>query len=182
MGAGTADREWPTALPVIGFVAYSGTGKTTLLEQVVAQLSARGIRLAVIKHAHHDFDIDQPGKDSYRLRHAGARQTLVASARRWALITEHELREEPDLATLLAQIDREAVDLVLVEGFKHEHYPKLELRREALDKPRLYPQDRDIVAVITDCPEAIGGERPTLDINRPEEVVEFLLDWSTSKD
>lgn len=139
--------------PVLGFVAYSGTGKTTLLERLIPELRARGLRLAVIKHAHHDFDIDHPGKDSHRLRQAGAGAVLVASRRRWALIHENDdERPEPRLAELLAHIDPARVDLVLVEGFKHERYAKVELWRAELGKPFLWPDDDTIVAVASDVP------------------------------
>lgn len=163
---------------VIGFAAWSGTGKTTLLEAVVARLQARDLRVAVIKHAHHDFDIDKPGKDSHRLRQAGARQVMVASRRRWALITEHDDgRPEPRLAELLPQLDHAHLDLVLVEGFKHEPIPKVELHRPALGKPLLYPNDPSVIAIAADGPLAAEPGLPVLDLNDPDAVVDFVLDY-----
>ena len=163
--------------PILGFVAFSGTGKTTLLELLIPQLRQRGIRVALLKHAHHDFDIDTPGKDSYRLRKAGASQVMIASARRWALITEHpQAREEPRLDELLAHLDPEQFDLLLVEGFKHEHYPKIELQREELGKPALYPDDPNIIAIACDRPQP-QASIPVLDINQAETIVDFIIHW-----
>ena len=117
-------------IPVLGFVGYSGAGKTTLLAKVISELAARGIRTAVIKHAHHQLDIDRPGKDSFVLRHAGAVQTIVASKRRWALMVETPSDDtEPQLGDLVRQLNAAQLDLILVEGFKHAHYPKLEIHR-----------------------------------------------------
>ncbi len=168
--------------PVLGFVAFSGTGKTTLLEQLIPMLRERGLEVALIKHAHHDFDIDIPGKDSYRLRKAGAAQTLVASRKRWALITEHGELPEPSLDTLLRELDHDRLDLILVEGFKHEAFPKIELRRESLGKPRLYPEDDAIIALATDRPAAITPTRSlsVLDLNRPDTIADFVHLWVTS--
>jgi len=164
--------------PLLGFAAWSGTGKTTLLEQLVPLLVARGLRVAVVKHAHHDFDIDVPGKDSYRMRKAGARQVMVASRRRWALVTEHDDgRAEPRLAELLPQLDHAQLDLILVEGFKHEAIPKIELHRPALGKPLLYPDDPQVIAVATDAPLASAPPLPLLNLNTPEEVADFVLDY-----
>jgi len=163
--------------PLLGFVAFSGTGKTTLLEQLIPRLRGHGLRVALLKHAHHDFDIDQPGKDSYRLRKAGASQVMVASARRWALINENdEQQPEPQLAQLLPHLDPQQFDLLLVEGFKHEPYPKIELQRRALGKPALYPNDSTIIALACD-EERRDVPLPVLDINRPENITEFILNW-----
>ena len=171
-----------SSTPVLGFIAFSGTGKTTLLEQVIPLLRERGLEVALIKHAHHDFDIDIPGKDSYRLRKAGAAQTLIASRKRWALITEHAELPEPNLNTLLRELDHDRLDLILVEGFKHENFPKIELRRESLNKPRLYPEDEAILAVATDRPEALTPTRTlsVLDLNRVEAIAEFIQQWVVS--
>jgi len=152
-------------LPVIGFAAWSGTGKTTLLRQIIPWFKARGLRVAVIKATHHDFEIDQPGKDSYELRKAGAVQTLLVSSRRTALITEHENPTGPDLAQVLASLDAQHADLVLVEGFKQVPFPKIELHRPALGKPLLYPQDPSIVAIATDAPLPEKPAIPRLDLN-----------------
>jgi molybdopterin-guanine dinucleotide biosynthesis adapter protein len=133
---------------VIGLAGWSGAGKTTLLRRLIPALTARGLRVSTLKHAHHSFDIDQPGKDSWEHRQAGATEVLVASAVRWALM--HELRDEaePRLPALLAQM--RPVDLVLVEGFKRERHPKIEIHRAANAKPLLYPGDPSIVAIATD--------------------------------
>jgi molybdopterin-guanine dinucleotide biosynthesis protein B len=160
--------------PVVGLAAWSGAGKTTLLKAVLPLLRHRGIRLGMVKHAHHAFDIDKPGKDSYELRKAGATQILVASSRREALVVEKETEAEPVLDRLLARLDQDALDMVLVEGFKHERFPKIELYRAELGKPPLYPDDDDIIAVVTDSALPIATDLPLLDINDPGAVVEFL--------
>ncbi len=162
--------------PLVAFVAYSGTGKTTLLEQLIPWLRQREIRIATVKHTHHQFDIDHPGKDSYRMRAAGAQQVLVASRRRWALISEiGEEQAEPDLNQLLHALDHDHLDLVLVEGFKHEAIPKIELHRPALGKPLLCPDDAGIVAVASDAPVALPRQLPLLDINRVDTLGNFIL-------
>jgi molybdopterin-guanine dinucleotide biosynthesis protein MobB len=162
--------------PVLGFAAFSGTGKTTLLEKLIPQLSEQGIRVSMVKHAHHEFDIDKPGKDSYRLRKAGAHQMLVASSRRMALITENATPQEPRLDELITRLDLEHIDLVLVEGFKQVAIPKIELHRKALGKTLLYPEDPDIIAVasdhLTDC-----GDLPALDLNDTAAIAAFIFDW-----
>jgi molybdopterin-guanine dinucleotide biosynthesis protein B len=166
--------EFP--LPLVGFVAYSGTGKTTLLEKVIPELRAMHLRIGLIKHAHHDFDIDIPGKDSWRLRQAGATQVMVASRKRWALITEHDLtRDEPNLQELLRQLDTTLLDLVLVEGFKHEPFPKIELRRSELERPEIHPEDPHVIAVAHDAPEHYHCPLPLLDINQPRQIARFIV-------
>ncbi len=164
-------------LPLIGFSAFSGTGKTTLLKRLLPILRDQGLRIAVIKHAHHRFDIDHPGKDSHELRDAGANRMLVASRRRMALVTEFEQgHAEPTLDELLNALDPDGLDLVLVEGFKHAPIPKIELHRPALGKPLLCLQDSRIIAVATD------GEIPAappamhrLDLNDPQAIARFIL-------
>jgi molybdopterin-guanine dinucleotide biosynthesis protein B len=133
---------------VIGFAGWSGAGKTTLIVRVIPELKRRGLSVSTIKHAHHDFDLDQPGKDSYEHRAAGAEEVLVASANRVALIRELRGAPEPSLAELLRLL--KDVDLVLVEGFKRDPLPKIEISRAANGKPPLYPDDRNIVALISD--------------------------------
>ncbi len=161
--------------PLLGFVAFSGTGKTTLLEKLIPILKGRGLRIGLLKHGHHDFDIDHPGKDSYRLRQAGAGQVMIASRKRWAMINENDLAlPEPDLASLLPKFDTDTLDLLLVEGFKHERYPKIELRRASLQKPLLYPDDPDIIAMVCDEPETTRAPIPVLDLNRPETIAQFI--------
>lgn len=156
---------------VFGFAGYSGSGKTTLLERLIPFLTGQGFRLALIKHAHHDFDIDQPGKDSYRHRQAGAAEVLVSSNQRWALM--HELRgaEEPSLQAHLARLS--PCDLVLVEGFKREPIPKLEIHREANAKPLLFMQDPHIVAIATDAP--VDTSLPRFDLNAIDAIGHFIL-------
>ena len=163
-------------IPVLGFAAFSGTGKTTLLEKLIPQLTARGIRIGMVKHAHHEFDIDKPGKDSYRLRVAGARQMLIASSRRQALMTENATPREPRLDELITRLDLDNLDLVLVEGFKQVPFPKIELHRQALDKTLLYPQDSNIIAVASDHP-ADCRELPSLDINDTTAIAAFIVNW-----
>jgi molybdopterin-guanine dinucleotide biosynthesis adapter protein len=158
-------------MKVFGFAGYSGSGKTTLLEQLIPFFRAQGLQLALIKHAHHDFDIDQPGKDSYRHRKAGAGEVLITSDQRWALM--HELRgePEPDLASHLARLS--PCDLVLVEGFKHAALPKLEIHRAANGKPLLFAQDPHIVAIASDT--HIATTLPLFDLNAVESIGKFIL-------
>ena len=163
------------AIPLLGFAAYSGTGKTTLLRRLLPLLKARGLRVGVVKHAHHSFDTDIPGKDSYELRKAGAAQMLVASRRRWALVTETASAREPRLEDALRHLDQASLDLILVEGFKAESFPKIELHRPGLGHPLLCHDDRSIIAVATDAPLAIDPGVPQLDLNRPDEIAEFML-------
>jgi len=163
------------ACPVIGLVAFSGSGKTTLLKQLIPLLKARGLKLGMIKHTHHHFEIDHPGKDSYELRTAGTDQMLIAARSRWALITETPQQQgDPPLQTMLDQLDSDNLDLVLVEGFKHEAFAKIEVHRPQLGFPLMYPDDPDIVAIatdaaLTDCP------LPQLDLNQAAPCIEFIL-------
>jgi molybdopterin-guanine dinucleotide biosynthesis protein MobB len=162
--------------PVLGFAAYSGTGKTTLLVRLLPLLKLQGLRIAMIKHAHHDFDIDTPGKDSYELRKAGASQVLVASDRRFALMTEFEEPREPGLSYLLQRLDIENIDLVMVEGFRHLPFPKIELHRPSTAKPLIFREDRSVIAVASDA-NIDTGELPLLNLNQPEEVAGFINRW-----
>ena len=164
------------AKPVLGFAAFSGTGKTTLLKQLIPLLGECGIRIGVIKHAHHSFDIDKPGKDSFELRKAGARQMLVASGRRWALMTETGDNGEPQLDYLLGRLDPDGMDLVLVEGFKHVPIPRIELHRPALGHPLLYPEDDKVIAVASDAPVETG-DLPRLDLNDVTALGDFVEHW-----
>ena len=136
-----------TVPPVLGFAAYSGTGKTTLLTNLIPLLRESGLRIGLVKHAHHSFEPDQPGKDSYELRKAGASQVLVASYRIWALFCEQGEGDDPVLARLLEKLDAEDLDLILVEGFKHEAIPKIELHRPCLGFAPIYPDDPNVIAV-----------------------------------
>lgn len=155
---------------VLGLVGWSGSGKTTLLAAVLPLLRAGGLRVSTVKHAHHGFDMDRPGKDSFRHREAGAHEVLVASSARWALLHEVE-GPEPSLPNLLARLD--PVDLVLVEGFKSHPYPKLEVHRPSLGKPALWPGDPAVMAVATDAP--LACERPQLPLGRPAVVAEWIM-------
>ncbi|MBI3898513.1 MAG: molybdopterin-guanine dinucleotide biosynthesis protein B [Gammaproteobacteria bacterium] len=162
--------------PIFGFAALSGTGKTTLLVELLKLLKARGYRVGMIKHAHHDFDIDKPGKDSYELRKAGAQQMLVASRLRWALVTETNGTGDPKLDDLLEQLDQQHLDLILVEGFKAETFPKIELHRPSLGHALLCHTDTSIIAVATDAPLPAPLTIPQLDLNQPAEIAAFILE------
>jgi len=165
-----------SAVPVLGFAAWSGTGKTTLLLRLIPLLKVRGFRIGLIKKSHHDFEIDHKGKDSYELRMAGASPVMLSSSHRRAVITEHTEIRERTLAEELTHFDTAAVDLVLVEGFKLERFPKIELYRPALGKPLLFPQDDSVIAVASDTDLSLPPALPRLDLNRPEAIAEFILD------
>ncbi|CAI1976356.1 molybdopterin-guanine dinucleotide biosynthesis protein MobB [Serratia plymuthica] len=160
--------------PLLGIAAYSGTGKTTLLKQLIPLLRQREIRVGLIKHTHHDMDVDTPGKDSYELRKAGADQTLVASDRRWALMTETPEQLPLDLHYLASRFDRDKVDVILVEGFKHESVSKIILYREDIGRPLEDMLDKFVIAVASDRP--VTGVK-FLDINQPEAIAEFIAEW-----
>jgi molybdopterin-guanine dinucleotide biosynthesis protein MobB len=166
-----------TLKPMLGVVAYSGTGKTTLLKQLLPWLSGQGVRVGMIKHAHHSFEVDHPGKDSFELRTAGADQVLVASANRWALMVEKRRPAEPLLREMVRHLDQQTLDLILVEGFKHEVFPKIELFRAACGHDPLYPDDPDIVAVASDAELPSRTELPVLDLNDHEQIGSFILGW-----
>ena len=162
-------------VPLLGFAAASGTGKTTLLEQLIPILIQQGIRVGLIKHSHHNFQIDQPGKDSYRLRAAGASPVMLVSTHRRAIITEIAPTQEPSLDEELKLFDQSQVDLVLVEGFKTELFPKIELHRPSLKQPLLYPTDPDIIAIASDELLELPEHLPNLDINQPQMIVDFII-------
>ena len=157
---------------VFGLAGWSGSGKTTLLTRLIPALVARGVSVSTVKHAHHAFDIDQPGKDSWKHRQAGASEVLIASAARWALMHEHRGAREPGLAELLAHMT--PVDLVIVEGFKREPFPKLEIHRPSVGKPLIHPDDPDIVAVASDAPIA-GLRLPALALDDIDGIASFIL-------
>lgn len=158
--------------PVLGIAGWSGSGKTTLVRALIPALTGRGLRVSTIKHAHHNFDVDKPGKDSYEHRQAGASEVLVSSANRWALMHEHRGAPEPTLWELLPKLA--PVDLVLVEGFKQEGHDKLEVYRPALGKPMLADDDPHVVAIASD--EALPAARvPVLDLNDVEAVAGFVV-------
>ncbi|MBR0851588.1 molybdopterin-guanine dinucleotide biosynthesis protein B [Bradyrhizobium diazoefficiens] len=158
-------------MKVIGLAGWSGAGKTTLLTRLIPYFNAQGLRVSVIKHAHHQFDVDVPGKDSWRHREAGAAEVLVASSKRWALM--HELRgaAEPRLPELLDKLSE--VDLVVVEGFKREPHRKIEVHRAANDKPLLFPDDPGIAGIATDV--AIETRLPTVHLDDIPAVASLML-------
>ena len=165
------------SLPILGFSAWSGTGKTTLLRRLIPALRARDLRVSVIKHAHHHFDLDFPGKDSYELRKAGATQTVICTTTRMALISEFdEPSEEPDLFEIVATLDSGKVDLILVEGYKDIEFPKIELHRAELGKPYLHPDDGSVIAIACDADPGTGTEIPQLDINDIDAIAAFICE------
>jgi molybdopterin-guanine dinucleotide biosynthesis adapter protein len=158
-------------MKVFGIAGYSGSGKTTLMERLIPAFAQQGLKVSVIKHAHHHFDIDRPGKDSYRHREAGAFEVLISNGQRWALM--HEVRGEPEATLEQLLLRLSPCDIVLVEGFKKEPVPKLEVHRAGFDGPLLYPNEPHIVAVATD--EPLKTELPQLDINYPDGVAYFIM-------
>lgn len=166
-------------LPILGICAAgSNAGKTTLITQLIPELKKHGIRVSVIKHAHHKFDIDHPGKDSYQIREAGAKQTLIASSKRWALMTEHddapEGNNQIDLNTLTQQIDETTADLIIVEGFKAENIQKIEVHRPSLAMPLLAKTDPNIIAVASDA--TIEANVPVLALDNIVQITKFVID------
>ncbi len=161
--------------PIIGFCAYSGTGKTTLLTKLLPALAARNMRVGIIKHAHHSFDTDRPGKDSYELRKAGAKRMLVASNRRWALI--HELADEAEATPeeLIATMTCPDIDLILIEGFKRENFDKIELHRGACGRQPMYPQDPNIIAFVSDIEPPADIQIPMMHIDDINAICEFII-------
>jgi molybdopterin-guanine dinucleotide biosynthesis adapter protein len=164
-------------MKVVGFAGFSGSGKTTLVEGVISALKLRGLRVSIIKHAHHAFDIDHPGKDTYRHREAGAFEVLIASSRRVALIREFEREAQVNVHHLIAEL-YDGVDWVLVEGFKQSDLLKIEVHRPSAGKPALYNDDDFIVAMATDEPAVFEGKtlRPVLDVNSPDGVAQWMID------
>ena len=168
-------------IPLIGFAAYSGTGKTTTLTRVIPLLKLHGIRIGVVKHAHHTFEIDQPGKDSYELRKAGANEVLVGSNSRWALMADNIMQRDLELSDHLAHLHQDELDLILVEGFKPESIPKIEIHRPSLGHKPFYLHDPSIVAVATDDELAVPTNLPVLDLNNPQEIAEFVINHCNLK-
>ncbi|EMW0564777.1 bifunctional molybdopterin-guanine dinucleotide biosynthesis adaptor protein MobB/molybdopterin molybdotransferase MoeA [Vibrio parahaemolyticus] len=162
-------------IPILGFAAYSGTGKTTLLEALLPKLTEAGLRIGMLKHAHHNFDVDKPGKDSYRLRKAGTSQMLIASRNRYALMTETP-EAEAEFEYLLTRFDEDKLDVVLVEGCKNIAFPKIELHREEVGKPWLYPHDDNIIAIASDSAE-LDSELPQMNINDLDAIAQFVLQY-----
>lgn len=158
-------------MKIFGFAGYSGSGKTTLIEKLIPLFTGRGLKVALVKHAHHTFDVDQPGKDSWRHRHAGCTEVLITSSRRWVLM--HELRgaPEPGLREHLRHLS--PCDLVLVEGYKRESIPKLEVYRASVGEPLLHPHDPHIVAVASDA--RLATALPQFDLDSPPPIIDFVL-------
>ena len=157
-------------MKIFGVTGWKNSGKTGLMERLITEFTARGLTVSSIKHAHHSFDIDHPGRDSYRHRDAGARQVLLASRNRWALM--HELRDEdePSLGDLLKQLS--PVDLVLIEGYKRDRHPKIEAHRKETGQPLIAPEDETIVAVASDT--SVSVDRPVLDLNDTASIANFI--------
>jgi molybdopterin-guanine dinucleotide biosynthesis protein MobB len=165
-------------IPLIGLCAYSGTGKTTLLTRLIPLLKQRNLRVGIVKHAHHNFDIDHPGKDSYELRQAGAEQIAVASRHRIAWIKEYKTSsKEPVLADAISALQTDDLDLIIAEGFKRENFPKIELHRPCLGKPLLCTDDESIIALATDAEVRVLPELQQLDLNDIEEIAEFIISF-----
>ncbi len=184
-------HQFDYPLPVLGFVAYcSNTGKTTLLKQVISLLKQKSVRVGVIKHCHHEIQIDKPGKDSYELRKAGAEQAILASSNGWALMMEHETPIYPKLEYLLERMDTAMLDVVLLEGFRQDSVPKVEVSRAELNTPLLCESvdnpelAHSVVALVTDAKELDANARKygaggvsVLPLNQPEKVAEFIEGW-----
>ena len=170
-------------LPLIGLCAYSGTGKTTLLTQLIPILNQSNLRVGVVKHAHHNFDIDHPGKDSYQLRQAGAEQVAVASKKRIAWIKEYkEDKDAPLLADALSALDTNDIDLVIVEGFKRENFAKIELHRASIGKPLMCTHDKNIIALATDAHVTATPTPHLLDLNNVHQIAEFIISYVKKHD
>ena len=160
-------------VPVLGFAAFSGTGKTSLLKKLIPVLRKKGLRITVVKHAHHKFEIDLPGKDSFELRIAGADQVLISSAKRFVKICEQT--QEKTLEQCLAQVDQDHCDLILVEGYKQAKINKIELHRPSLGFPLLCQTDENIIAVASDQRPKVKLTIPILDLNGVQEIADFIL-------
>ena len=161
-------------MKIFGFAGWSGSGKTTLIEELIPRFVKHGLSVSIVKHAHHSFDVDQPGKDSHRHRQAGCTEVVVVSEKRWAIM--HELRGEPE-PTLEEQIKRvSSCDLLLVEGYKHYALPKLEIWRRENAKPLLHPEDRHIVAIASDTP--LETKLPRFDLNDHDGIGNFILTYN----
>jgi molybdopterin-guanine dinucleotide biosynthesis protein B len=164
-------------MKVFGFAGWSGSGKTTLIEQLIPRFTGRGLAVSLIKHAHHSFDVDQPGKDSYRHREAGCKEVLVSSDRRWVLMRELRGEQEPSLEQLIERVS--PCDLLLIEGYKSYALPKLEIWRKDNAKPLLHPEDRHIVAIAADTPQET--RLPQFDLGDYDGVADFVLDFNGLK-
>ncbi len=175
-------KELTASFPILGIAAWSGTGKTTLLTKLLPRLAEFGLKVAVIKHAHHSFEVDQPGKDSYKLRSAGAAPVLIASRQRFALMQETPGQEEPDLAQLIAMMTPHCPDLIIIEGFKAWPIPKLVLYRDGIgDKAILTDPWVQAVALSAPAPIALGDGVAELNLDDEKDVARWILDWLSTK-
>lgn len=163
--------------PILGFAAFSGTGKTTLLTQLIPLLMTRGLRVGLIKYSHHDFEIDYPQKDSHRLRMAGASPVMLVSPYRQVIIEEFQPLREIELRRQIEAFPCQNIDLLLVEGFRDQAFPKIELYRPCLGKPLLYPNDLNIIAIASDQPLTTPARLPQLDLNQPEAIADFIIEF-----
>jgi molybdopterin-guanine dinucleotide biosynthesis protein B len=172
-------------IPLLGFAAYSGTGKTTLITQLIPKLAAQGLRIGMVKHSHHDIEMDNPGKDSYKLRKAGACQMVLASPHRTIMFVEQDEPAEPTLLAQLNWLDTAALDLVLVEGFRHEVFSKIELHRPSLGKPLLAATDEHIIAIASDAdinqPDLTTKSITCLDLNDIDAICDFITAYCVEK-
>lgn len=168
-----------SSLPLLGIVAFSGTGKTTLLKQLIPYLNTHGIRVGLIKHTHHDVDVDTPGKDSFELRKAGAHQTMVASQQRWALMTETPSANSLDLHYLASRFDGSSLDMILVEGFKHEEIDKIVLHRSGTARNLNELLDTNVIAIASD--HQLDHDLMSLDLNNVDSIGDFIIHWLDKK-
>lgn len=166
-----------TQIPVLGFAAFSGSGKTTLITQLTPILKQNNLRIGLIKHSHHNFAIDKPGKDSFRFRAAGADSVMLVSKQRRAIITEFTADQEPSLEQQIKHLDQSSLDLILVEGFKAEKFPKIEIHRPTMAKPLLYREDNNIIAVASDTSLNLPESVVALDLNQPEMIAKFIFQF-----
>ena len=160
-------------MKVFGLAGYSGAGKTTLLEELIPRFTARGLRVSLIKHTHHNFDVDRPGKDSWRHREAGASEVMLVCDQRWAIMHELRGRPEPSFEEQIARLS--PCDLVLVEGFKYTPIPKLEIHRPANGKPFIWPENKDVIAVASDAVLELPAHLALLDLNDRDAIAAFIL-------
>lgn len=165
-------------MKIVGISGWSGNGKTTLLERLIPTLISKGYTVSTLKHAHHKFDIDRPGKDSYRHREAGATEVLISSAARWAIMHENRDDEEADLQSLIGKMT--PVDILLIEGFKKEKFPKIEVWRNGIKDEPLYLHDDTVIAVATDVSD-LETDLPLLDLNDEHIVADFIISRFMSK-
>jgi molybdopterin-guanine dinucleotide biosynthesis protein MobB len=164
-------------VPVIGFAAYSGSGKTTLMRKLIPCLIARGKRTAIVKHAHHTFDIDHPGKDSYELRKAGATQVIVGSSERWAMVVETTSGGDPTLTDFLQHLVTADIDLIMVEGFRWLSFPKIEVHRKSRDRSLFYPDDDFIIAIVSDDVATHETVLPVIKLDEVDALADFLIGY-----